>query len=393
MRNIKILFFAILLSNISFAKDITTKIEYLGTPYAKQYKKAEDVYSRNSWDLQVYDKKLFIGAGNSANEGPSKNSGPINLIVYDLEKEKFYSEGKIDDDQVDIFKILNNKLLIPGHDAKGSWDWGNFYIRKDDKSWKKFRNIPKALHVYDLVLKDNKLFAGLGLYEGAAVGITTNLGKTWEIQKIGRSRVYSFMNLDDQLFALKKFKRTSKPYFSVAQYINGKFIPRYDISIYDMFPDTKFKIKYSRATRIISFDTRAIYIGAYKYNSHQTIPFGIYIATLKDKKIISKKINLDKGFIANDILKRENDIYILASKTTKKGVKNRVYHTTTKEIDKLKTLFTFDYDTFARSFELYKNDFYFGMGTDVSEGEDWSFKEISSKTGDILKIDASEWLK
>lgn len=362
--------------------DITNQLKYIGTPYESQFKSNEDIYSRNVWDMQVYDNRIFIGAGNSANEGPSQNSGPVNLVAYIPKENKFVVEGRIDEDQVDIFKILDDSLLIPGHDAKQSWSWGNFYIRTLNKTWEKYRNIPKALHVYDLFYADKKLFAGIGLYEGAAVGITKNLGKTWDIQKLGRSRVYGFLHIGNELFALKKFKRTSKPYFSVAQYENGNFVPRYDISIYDMFPDTKFEITYSRATRIISLGNRALYVGAYKYNSHQTKPFGLYSTELIKNNLKAKKIDLN-GFIPNDIIKRDNKIFVLASKKNSLNTKNAVFVMDVANL-KPKELFFFTNNTFARSFELFDGKFYFGMGSDVDEGDNWKISDIKKETGNIL---------
>lgn len=379
------LFILLFISSILLvAQDVTKDIRLIGNPSKSQFGDGEAAYSRNVWDLQVYDNLLFIGAGNSANEGPSKNSGNVDLHVYNPKTDKFSKETTIYDDQIDIFNVLNNKLFIPGHDATGSWNWGNFYQREQNSGWKMYRNIPKALHVYDLALKENKLFAGIGLYEGAAVGITSDFGKNWEIIKLGNSRVYSFMNIGNELFALKKFKRTSKPYFSIAQYKNKNFIPRYDISIYDMFPETTFENKYSRATRIISLGNRAIYLGAYKYNSHQTKPFGLYYTTLKNGNLYSKKIKLKVGYTPRDIIKTDDTIYVLVSKEIQKHTNIGVLKFNIDKLDDYVELFTFDYPTFARSFELLDGSFYFGMGCDVDEGDVWKMSDIKKESGDLV---------
>ena len=362
-----------------YPADVTKDIHVIGNPARSQFADGEAAYSRNVWDLQVYDNKLFIGAGNSANEGPSKNSGNVDLHVYDPKNAEFYKETTVYDDQVDIFKVLKGRLYIPGHDATGSWDWGNFYLREKNGSWKMYRNIPKALHVYDLIYKDGYLLAGVGLYEGAAVAATSDTGKNWNMIKLGRSRVYAFMNIGDTLFALKKFKRTSRPYFSVAEYRRGNFVPRYDISIFDMFPDTRFDIKYSRATRIISFDNKTVYLGAYKYNSHQTKPFGFYEAVLKDHKIYAKKIRLKDGYIPRDIIKRGNIIYLLTSKSEQKSTDIEVLEFNKNDLNGYQTLFSFEYPTFARSFEYMGGVFYFGMGCDVDEGDAWKMDDIKKR--------------
>ncbi|MFA6197308.1 MAG: hypothetical protein WC656_11775 [Sulfurimonas sp.] len=381
------LFFLFFFTLISlFAKDVTQQIEFVGNPYKEQFADGAFAYSRNVWDLQMYNNLLFIGAGNSANEGPSKNSGNLNLYAYNPKTNGFNSEAIIYDDQIDIFKVLQNQLFIPGNDATGSWEWGNIYLRLANQKWQMYRNLPHALHVYDLTLHDNKIFAGIGLNEGAAVGVSNDLGKSWKVIPLGESRVYSFLHLGKELFALKKFKTTSQPYFSVAQYQkDGSFMPRFDISIYDMFPDTKFDIKYSRATRIISFDDKAIYLGAYKYNSHQTKPFGLYVAKLNNNKLNVKKIELKKGTIPRDIIKRDDAIYVLCSKNSGDKVTIEVLEFVSNDFSTYKELFSFEYNSFARSFELHEGNFYFGIGSDVDEGDVWKMEDIKKETGNILK--------
>ena len=386
VRILFLLFFYFLNSDASESKDVTKSIEYIGNPYANIFQTREATYSRNVWDLQVYDNLLFIGAGNSANEGPSKNSGNLNLYVYNPKTNKFNSEAIIYDEQIDIFKVLQNQLFIPGNDATGSWEWGNIYLRLENQKWQMYRNLPHALHVYDLTLHDNKLFAGIGLDEGAAVGVSSDLGKSWKVTPLGESRVYSFLHLGNELFALKKFKTTSQPYFSVAQYQkDGSFMPRFDISIYDMFPETKFDIKYSRATRIISFEDKAIYLGAYKYNSHQTKPFGLYVAKLNNNKLNVKRIKLKDGIIPRDIIKRDAAIYVLCSKKSGEKVNIQVLEFASDDFSTYKELFSFEYNSFARSFELLDGSFYFGIGSDVDEGDVWKMEDIKKETGNILK--------
>lgn len=380
----KILLF-ISFSLFLLAHDITKEIEYIGTPYNTLFTTREDAYSRNVWDLQVYDNLLFIGAGNSANEGPSTNSGPIPLMLYNPKTKKFKKETIIYDDQIDTFNIINGELMIPGHDATGSWDWGNVYKRLPDKSWKMYRTVPKALHIYDLVYFDHRLFAGIGLDEGAAVGTTTDL-EHWNMIKLGSSRVYSFLPLGGKLFALKKFKRIKKPYLSVVQYVgDGLFSARYDISIYDIFPDTRFEIKYSRVTRIITLGDKAIYVGAYKYNSHQTKPFGLYVTHMHKGKLLSHRIMLKDGYVPRDIIAREKTLYVLTSRQNKIDTTIEVIALNEDNLDSYNELFSFQYPTFARSFELLDGYFYFGMGSDVDEGDNWDMNDIKQETGDILR--------
>ena len=383
-------FFILLLcfGHTAYAKiDQTRQIEYIGNPYKMKYVSIEDTYSRNVWDLQSYQGRLYIGAGNSANQGPSQNSGPLPLISYLPEKDKFINEGTIYDEQIDVFRVLDGKLFIPGHDATGSWNWGNFYVKDKNKPLKMYRNVPKALHLYDLALIHNTLYAAIGLDEGAAMGSTRDMGKHWKIQKLGRSRVYGLLPIDHTLFATKKFKRTSRPYFSVAKLQqNGQFSARYDLNIYKMFPDTVFRQKYARLIRAINLGKSAIYVGAYKYNDHQSKPFGLYTARLQRNRLAVKKINLGKGVIARDIIKRQNTLYVLATHKEQQGVNNMIFQAKPSNLRHWQKIISFHYPTFARSFELLKGYFYFGMGMDLNVPDEWKKSEMIKQTGDIVRL-------
>lgn len=249
-----------------------------------------------------------------------------------------------------------------------------------------YRNVPNALHLYDIVSKEGKLFAGIGLYEGAAVGITEDMGKHWEIIPLGRSRVYSFLPVGDTLLALKKFKRTNKPYFSVAQYLrDGTFSARFDISMRKMFPETVLTDTYARAVRILPVGERTFYIGGYKYNDHQVLPFGLYIASFEANRFKAQRVKLKKGLKPRDIIIRGTHLYLLAEEKQKNGVIIRVLETSKQNLLEWKELFHFNYPTFARSFERTENAFYFGMGCDV-DPKQWKLEHLPKETGDILRI-------
>lgn len=368
------------------SSNLSASIVYLGNPYSIIYPNGEAIYSRNIWDMQLFDEKIFLGAGNSSNQGSSQNSGPLPVMAYDIKRGQFVQEEMIRDEQIDLYKIIDGTLYIPGHDATGSWEWGNFYQRNNEGRWVMYRNVPKALHLYDLVSKENKLFAAIGLYEGAAVGITEDMGKHWKIFPLGRSRVYSFLPVDDTLFALKKFKRTDETYFSVAQYLHdGTFSARFDISIYKMFPQTVLKQVYAKAVHILPLKEKTLYIGAYKYNDHQSLPFGLYVASLDHNKFQSKRVKLDPNFIPRDILLHDDKVNLLVEDKQKNGTIIRVLESSVENLLEWKELFYFKYPTFARSFERVDNTFYFGMGCDI-DPQHWNVGQMPTQTGDIIKI-------
>lgn len=366
--------------------DVTSSVVRLGNPYEKKYSTGESIYSRNIWDMQLFSGKIFLGAGNSSNQGPSQNSGPVPIIAYNLTKKQFDWEEVIADEQIDLYKVMDDKLYVPGHDATQNWEWGNFYQRTLEGKWTMYRNVPNALHLYDLVFKEGKLFAGIGLYEGASVGITEDMGKHWKIIPLGKSRVYSFLPVGDKLLALKKFKRTNKTYFSVAQYLPGDtFSARFDISMHKMFPETAFTDTYARAVNILPVGEKTLYIGGYKYNDHQVLPFGLYVASMEENRLRTQRVILKKGLKPRDIIIRGTHLYLLAEEEHKNGSIIRVLETSMQNLLKWKELFHFSYPTFARSFERTENAFYFGMGCDV-DTQKWNPDHLPKETGDILQI-------
>ena len=99
-RNV-LIFFIFLLPVCVYGEKKTP--QYLGNPYMKQYKNGEGVYARNIWDMQLFEDKIYIGAGNSSNEGPAQNAGRVYVVSLDPKTAKFKYEFKIAEEQIDIF--------------------------------------------------------------------------------------------------------------------------------------------------------------------------------------------------------------------------------------------------------------------------------------------------
>ena len=381
------------LKNKDSTKDLTNKIKNLGIAYKDIYKSGEDIYSRNIWDMKFYNNLLYIAAGNSSNSHPSPNSGPVPIINYNPNNKSFNSDGKVYDEQIDLFRILKDKLYIPGHDSSKKQSFGNIYEKDHNLKWKSFYNIPNALHVFDIINYDNKLFAAISTHLGAAIAISNDSAKTWEIVQIGsRQRVYSLLMVNNKLYAIKqslspkkKKKLTKKElanYNLVFEYKNNKFIPRDDLNIKKLY-----QIKNSKKTIRISkseiFKNKSIYIAAYNYIN----PFAIFIVesfNKNDTKI--RKVNFPFKCKPRDILIREDFVYFLCTVKFNKIFKNIVFRSKFGNLTKPKELFSFKTKAFARSFEKFENDFYFGLGCDVKNKKKWKQKELKIETGTLIKI-------
>lgn len=57
------------------AVDVSSSIAVLGSPFKKA------AYARNVWDMQLFGGKIYLGHGNSSNNAPSPNAGPVQSIT------------------------------------------------------------------------------------------------------------------------------------------------------------------------------------------------------------------------------------------------------------------------------------------------------------------------
>ncbi|MBU0961785.1 MAG: hypothetical protein KKH60_09650 [Proteobacteria bacterium] len=385
----------------------SNNLEYLDNPYFRYYPDKKQIYARNIWDMIGFQGKLYLGAGNSSNQGPSPNAGPVPIIAYTPETNSFDPVFMTSDEQIDAFYLHNNRLLVPGHDPKESWALGNLYLLEDGQQWQKKRTIPNAIHTYCLCFFNNKLFAGLGAANnGPSVAVSDDLGTSWNLLLPNHSeRIYNFLVVTDKLYALGMILSPEftpiiesirgKPYTAVHEYSDkGKFFPRQDINSNQLFPETllnpKKRYKISNPQTV---NDKAIYMGSYIHNDHQFIPFGLYVAeSLTAKALSIKKIPLPEGALPWDIYHSGKYIYILLNKT----IIDDMVEVSVLRSDNLKDwteLFYFVSPALVRSFALLENNFYFSIGSEITNSRFWNQNELKPETGDILKLDGRHFLQ
>lgn len=381
------------IENTKNTKDLTKKVQNLGIAYKSVYKDGEDIYARNVWDMKFYNNLLYIGAGNSSNSSPSPNAGPVPIISFNPKNNIFNLESKVYDEQINLFKIINDKLYIPGHDASKKQESGNFYVKSKTTNWKSFDNIRKALHVFDIVSFKDKLFVGISTPNGAAVGISSDNGENWKLINIGsRQRTYALLKINNKLYAIKqslsikKKTRLSKQeldiYNIVYEYKDEKFIPRYDLKIAQLYPMSKLD-RSIRISKSEVFKNKSIYIASSNYIN----PFSIFVGESFEKNNVRiKKIEFSYKCIPRDIIVREDKVYFLCTLKFDKIFENIVYESTYDNLIYPKELFSFKAKAFARSFEKLGSDFYFGLGCDVKNKKSWKQEELKVDTGKILYI-------
>jgi hypothetical protein len=374
--------------------DLTGRVEDLGIPLADVYSTGDAVYARNVWDFYSFAGKIFIGGGNSSNLGPATNAGPVPRRVYDLQAGRFTDEGQVDEEQIDIFRELSGRLVVPGHDPRQSWRLGNYYTRTANGAWSKFRNIPVALHNYDMAEDKGSLYAALGIDGGGALLRTGENGGPWQQIHQDHHRFYSFLRVNATLFGTSIFVSNStrppeEEGGGLVEISVDRAIPRFDLNIANLFPDTNFPGKrVVKLVRPLEAGPQGVYIGAYVHNDHQFLPFGVYVAASLDReKVRVRRLLLPEDALPWDVTVEGENLYVLvAGRDEKPGWLVRVLKTSLLSEGRPVEVFRFRSPAFARSLVIAEGDFYLGLGCEIGDPLAYSEAELSEDTGRILRV-------
>ncbi len=157
-------------------KALLTQAVKIGNPLLADFPSLspEHNYARNSWDLQLYNDRIYLGCGDYTDQ--TGQIGPVNIWSFD-DTETFAVDTTVDEQQVARFHVYDNKLYVPGIDATESWDFGNLYINELG-TWTKLRTIPQGVHVWDVALFEGKLYA-TAHGNGESLHVSSDGGQSW----------------------------------------------------------------------------------------------------------------------------------------------------------------------------------------------------------------------
>ncbi|AIE84755.1 hypothetical protein [Fimbriimonas ginsengisoli] len=111
----------------------------------------------------------------------------------------------VQDQGIRMIRKFGKSIIVPGIDAMENWDWGNWYLSQDQgQTWTKYRNLPKAVHVFDFAQWRGRLYAGVSDTSGAVLSSTD--GSIWKKEfgaagKDSFGEVLSVVPLPDALYA------------------------------------------------------------------------------------------------------------------------------------------------------------------------------------------------
>ena len=338
-------------------------------------------YARNIWDMQVYGSRIYIGIGNSSTNGPTPNAGPIPVYYFDPTTEQYTTEFMVDEEQINIFKIIEGDLYIPGHDPTESWALGNFY-KTSGNGWSKHRNIPNGIHTYDMAYYDGKLFAALGSGTNPPLVVSNDMGATWSTAYTGapgigrfytvfefKGSVYAismlrtWTNFESDVYELKRFNGTN--FVDIALGYGANMVPTLSMGFYKIIKPT-------------TFSNKLLYIAGTDLNDHQTNPVALFVADEIDQlSMVSKVTFAEATAIPRDIIVRGSKVYVLTSVCNAEFDYTVIVYESTDLTTWTQTV-SFASDAYAQSFEEYSGRFYFGLGCTTTE--------IPASVGNIVKL-------
>ena len=186
----------------------------LGNPAASRYPACWQSLPRTPWDLAFFDGRLYVGLGNSSNQGPSANAGPLPLLAYDLQQRRWQREAVLPEEQISRFLIARDQLWIAGEDPLESWRWGNLYRRRSrERFWWQQRRLPRFIHAHDLAVHQGRLLVAGNVSDavahgapqdrhGSALALSVDDGKTWSVKRLVGWRATTLLPFPDSFFAI-----------------------------------------------------------------------------------------------------------------------------------------------------------------------------------------------
>lgn len=204
------------------------RIKNIGNPLAIDFK--DELYlSRTSADLTVFDGKLFIGGGDY-----DKNTGPVYVHSYDVSSGEWKKSAEpLPDEQIKRFVIIDKELYATGTDPKDDWEKGNFY-RYENGEFVTYRVLDGAIHNFDIVKFEDKLFFALGVAENTSPVIVFENeeyspvpflkdGAPLDTTGFETVRVYNFLVFDGKLYAFLSLGDEKEALMDLYVYENGAF--------------------------------------------------------------------------------------------------------------------------------------------------------------------------
>lgn len=339
-------------------------------------------FPRNPWDMTYFAGRLYIGQGNSDNQdSPDTNAGPMKIVSLQPGTPGFRYDGygtsaTLPEEQIDVIKVIDGALYIPGHDPNINQTIRTLYKRTaESEVWTQNQSTNAdegtswGVHCYDIIG-----FGGKLITSGYVNAVSADGGLTWT------SAGHSFRGT--ALFAVAgKLYCVTADALWIDEYDPGtqRFFSRNDLSVqfWARFmpgiqgPSPFFEAKNygAKIVRPVMIGSRALYLAGYESSDHQTRTTDVYLARSLAQGAYDVVRTTPVNEAPWDLLARGATAYLLTSRRTTAAGTNEKYVVSIWQSTADLTGWTFlwsspELATFARSFEEVNGDFFLGLGTD-----------------------------
>ena len=339
--------------------------ELVGEPFTKP-----SPYARNVWDMQRFGGRIYLGHGDSID-----NWGPIPIWSLDPATGGLREEYTTDDEQVDLFRVLDGELYVPGHDPRADWSLGEFY-RLEPAGWMEHRTIPHGLHTFDLALRGGRLYAALGAQDvpgEETVLVSEDRGESWRVATDEVRRVYAFFDLGGELYGVPVLRNAAEPARErTLLHLEGDRFTRVAVNGATLLPGIA-PDSAGRMVRPTPFRGAVVYVVARR--GFDWVP--VALAAARGPSDAGRVELPEPAALPYDLLVRGETLFVLSAAPAAGGG-YAVEVDATDDLVRWRKVLRFRSPTFARSFEESGGDFFFGLGCD--------YGAPSPASGRILRV-------
>ncbi len=370
---------------VSQKQPVSVTLPNPSTALIEQY--SNYMFARNPWDMQTYNGKVYISAGDYG-----ENSGPTKIICYDPQDGSFEKCDSIYSEQISRFYVFDDCLYTVSVDPV-NWGVGEFYRKtKDDEyDWfEYFTVLPSSVHCLDMAEFDDKLFfcgqvqdndnyAMIQYIEKSDMPVDyDDTTKHAFIYKDGKEITDEYLRVvvselivfKDNLYAWhNSSERIGDPYEGL--YVYNKEECRFDYiegekTFEPVVEKGDSQYDYALVQADVEYDGKLVF-------ANNGL---LYTEDLKNYT----ECNFGKGyedFVARDLLVIEDQLYILASKQLENG-KFKTCVFVTEDLEKFSEVLNFEANSYMISFEYIDKTFIFGEGG--------AYKDIPESCGNLYSI-------
>ena len=342
----------------------------LGNPTSERF--SEGQIASCVWDITYHDGKIFIGSGDY-----DKNTRPTDIWAFDLQSEEWVKTGTVEDDAITRFLYINNKLVAPGIDPAEDWTLGNYYTY-NGSTWEKTRTLPNAVHTFDMLEYEGKLFAGIGVdHDFSPFVVSIDGGQTFnhvelykdnkpeDLEQYAFSRAYELIEYNSKLYSIVRHAfmkgQTEQDGYT---YVSTLYV--YENGVMNSVCDLTGKFNLFGAS-VNMFNSKATFNEKLYFASD-------YLYQTSDMQNF-EKIRLPQGQAVSKFIIENDTMYILGVKQVGEQFRNVVY--STKDVVTFEEVFCFDYSVPALSMVKVQDDFYLGMGNRFTKNK---------QNGEVIKV-------